>query len=715
MTKEKYACSYALLLSKVKKYVKDDDALNQIEKAYQYALSKHALQYRKNGDPYISHPLAVSIILTSIYADVPSIVASLLHDVIALCDVSKDEILALFGSEVQGLVSGVTKLTKIHFSTENDYLVEYYKKIIVGMSEDVRVIVIKLAERLHNMRTLFALPSDKQKEVAKETLEIFAPIAHHLGIHKIKSELEDLSLRYLKPDVFYDIAERLNNTKLERDTTVSLMQQEVSQLLTSHHISFEIKGRAKSIYSIYNKLNKGKKFSDIYDLLALRILVDTEQDCYLVLGIIHSKFKPLAKRFKDYIAMPKPNGYQSLHTTVFGVSGQLFEVQIRTHQMNEIAENGVASHWAYKEHKDASKILKNTTEQKLQFFKAMMELSEEELSKEDLVSSIQEEVLNDNIYVFTPRGDVIELPRGATPIDFAYRVHTRIGETMVGAIVNDAIVPLDYELQDNDVVKIHTNKNGHPNKEWIQIAKSNQTKNKIRSYFAKSEKEVYQERGKELLEKELRKRKIPFSEFLTEEHVLQILDQLHLSSLDEMYLTIGNLKTSPNSVIHAIYKKEEEVPVLKTKSFSKRIDQDIIIAGIDKVKVNLAACCSPIPGDDLIGYITKGNGITIHRTTCPNLSSMMERCVKASWGDTTNRKYLTTVMIYTNSLDNKLVEIIQKTGSFDVSIDRIVTTNHRETINYEVDFYVMNTDVLEKMMASLRSLPYILDVERIIR
>jgi len=715
LTKEKNVCSYKELLDRVKKYVKEESELAQIDKAYQYALSKHALQYRKSGDQYISHPLSVAIILTSIYADVPSIVASLLHDVMVECDVSKDEILDLFGSEVEGLVSGVTKLTKIHFSTENDYLVEYYKKIIVGMSEDVRVIVIKLAERLHNMRTLFALPSDKQKEVAKETLEIFAPIAHHLGIHKIKSELEDLSLRYLKPDVFYDIAERLNNTKLERDTTVSVMQQEVSQLLSEHHISFEMKGRAKSIYSIYNKLNKGKKFSDIYDLLALRILVDTEQDCYLALGIIHSKFKPLPKRFKDYIAMPKPNGYQSLHTTVFGVTGQLFEVQIRTHQMNEMAENGVASHWAYKEQKDASKLLKNTTEQKLQFFKAMMEVSLEDLSKEDLVSSIREEVLNDNIYVFTPRGDVIELPKWATPIDFAYRVHTRVGETMVGAIVNDAIVPLNYELQDNDVVKINTNKNGRPSKEWIHIAKSNQTKNKIRSFFSKSEKEVYQERGKEMLEKELRKRKISFSEFLTDDHLKEIFAQLHLTSLDELYLTIGNLKTPVNSVINIIYKREEEVVVPKVKLSSKQVDQDIIIAGIDKVKVSLALCCSPIPGDDLIGYITKGNGITIHRTTCPNLSHSMERFVKASWSDTPSRKYLTTVMIYTNTMENKLVEIIQKASAFDVSIDRIVTTSHGEKMNYEVDFYVMNVAVLEKMMASLWSLPYILNVERIIR
>jgi len=715
LTKEKEKYTFEYLLRKVKKYIKDEEELEQIEKAYLFAFEKHKEQKRKTGEDYIIHPLTVAIILTSIYADSKTIMASLLHDVLVECDVTKDEIRNLFGSEVSDIVYGVTKLTRINFSTENDYLIEYYKKVIVGMSEDVRVIIIKLAERVHNMRTLFALTSDKQKEVAKETLEIFAPIAHHLGINKIKSELEDLSLRYLKPDIFYDIAEKLNNTKLERDTTVFDMQKEVSNLLSLHHITHEIKGRAKSIYSIYNKLNKGKKFSDIYDLLALRILVDTEQECYLALGIIHSKFKPLPKRFKDYVAMPKPNGYQSLHTTVFGIGGYLFEIQIRTHQMNEIAENGVASHWAYKEKKDAAKVLKNTTEQKLQFFKAIMELSEEELSKEDLVSSIQEEVINDDIYVFTPKGDVIELPKGATPIDFAYRVHTRVGETMVGAIVNDQIVPLNYELQDNDVIKINTNKNSlGPSKEWINMAKSSQTKNKIKAFFTKSEKEVYQERGKEALEKELRKRKFAFNDFLNDENLKQIFKELHLSSVDELYLTIGNGKNPINTVINIIDKKEEDI-LPKLKQIPKNIEADIIISGIDKVRVSLASCCSPIPGDDLIGYITKGSGITIHRSNCHNLSTLSDRLIKADWNLETNKKYLTSVMIYTNTLENKLVEIIQKASMFDISIDKIVTTNKSDAINYEVDFYVKNLETLQRLMLSLRSFPYVNDIERIIR
>ena len=477
MSHQKDTITFADLVEKTNHYIKDEKERDQIEKAYTFAKEKHDGQYRKSGEAYIIHPLNVALILTSVYADSESIEAALLHDTLEDCDVAEEEIEILFGKNVLRLVQGVTKLGRIHFSTDNEYLVEYYKKIIVGMSEDVRVIIIKLADRLHNMRTLWAIPEEKQKQKAKETLEIFAPLAHHLGIHKIKSELEDLSLRYLKPVVFYDIAEKLNKTKAQRDTTVNEMLKEVSNLLVEHHIPHEIKGRAKSIYSIYNKLNNGKKFSDIYDLLALRILVDTEQDCYLALGIIHSKFRPLPKRFKDYIAMPKANMYQSLHTTVFGIDGYLFEIQIRTYQMDEVAENGVASHWAYKEHKDASKSMQNTTEQKLQFFKSIMELSQDKMSSEDFVNSVKDEVLNNNIYVFTPKGDVFELPKGATPLDFAYKVHTRVGETTVGASVNGSIVPLDYELQNNDIVKINTNKSAHPSKEWLNIVKSTQVDN----------------------------------------------------------------------------------------------------------------------------------------------------------------------------------------------------------------------------------------------
>lgn len=705
------------LLEKFQKYQPNEEDLKKIKEAYVFAEKCHRGQFRKSGEEYIIHPLNVAIILTEIYADKETIMAALMHDVIEDCDVEKEEIEEKFGKEVAYLVYGVSKLGRINFSTENEYLIDYYKKIIVGMSEDVRVIIVKLADRLHNMRTLWALPENKQKKIAKETMEILAPLAHHLGIHKIKSELEDLSLRYLKPDVFYDIAEKLNKTKVERDNTVSEMLRYVTNLLTEHGITHEIKGRAKSIYSIYNKLNKGRKFSDIYDLLALRILVHTEQECYLALGIIHSKFKPIPKRFKDYIAMPKPNMYQSLHTTVFGIDGYLFEIQIRTYEMDEIAENGIASHWAYKEHKDASVLMQNTTEQKLQFFKSIIELNEDKMSSEDFVNSVKDEVLNNNIYCFTPKGDIIELPHDATPIDFAYKVHTRVGETMVGAIVNNSIVPLDYKLRNNDIVKINTSKSSKgPSREWLNIAKSTQTRNKIRSFFTKSEKEVYMERGKEQLEKELRKRKIAYDEFYKTENISQLLDHLKIPNTEELYLEVGNGKYSATMVVNIIFKKEEEpTPEHIKKPMIKNSDTDILVSGIDKVKVNLANCCSPIPGDDIVGYITKGNGISVHRANCHNLEVLERRNVDVHWSGEPTDKYQTTILIHCNTKEDKLLEMLQKINMQDASIDKFVTMSRGDDTVYEADLYVRGLSHLLKIFSELDKLPYVTKVERLMK
>ena len=705
------------LIKKASVYIPEEENLEKIRKAYVFAEASHRGQFRKSGEPYIIHPLNTAIILTTVYADTDTLIAGLLHDTIEDCDVDKDELEEMFGKTVANLVNGVSKLGRINFSTENEYLIDYYKKIIVGMSEDVRVIIVKLADRLHNMRTLYALPPEKQKKIAKETLEILAPIAHHLGIHKIKSELEDLSLRYLKPDVFYDIAERLDKTKIERDNTVNEMLNLVSSLLTEHNIPHEIKGRAKSIYSIYNKLNKGKKFSDIYDLLALRVLVDTEQECYLALGIIHSKFKPIPNRFKDYVAMPKANMYQSLHTTVFGVDGYLFEIQIRTYQMDEVAENGIASHWAYKEHKDAKELMQNTTEQKLQFFKSIIELNEDKMSSEDFVNSVKDEVLNNNIYCFTPKGDIIELPRDATPIDFAYKVHTRVGETMVGAIVNNSIVPLDYKLKNNDIVKINTSKNSKgPSQEWLNIVKSTQTKNKIRAFFSKNEKEIYIDRGKDSLEKELRKRKISFSEFLTPENTEKIFKELKVDSIDDLYLEIGNGKHNPTTVINIIYKKEEEPKPVK-KPIIKQTDSnsDVVVAGIDKVKVNLANCCNPIPGDEIVGYITKGNGISVHRKECHNLEYLDNRTVSVSWSDNTKDKYETSILIHTKDESNNLIEVIQKLGMFDIHIERFITLRQKDEMIYEVDLFVKSLEYLNKVFREIEKLSYITKIERLMR
>lgn len=715
MTKDYNIYTIDDLVKKASLYIESEEELDKIRKAYDFAALKHEGQYRASGEAYIYHPLCTAIILTTVSADCDTICAGLMHDVIEDCDVSKSEIEELFGKEVAKLVDGVSKISKMHFSTENEALIEYYKKIIVGMSEDVRVIIIKLADRLHNMRTLWALPVDRQKVKAKEVLEILAPIAHHLGIHKIKSELEDLSLRYLKPDIFYDIAEKLNTTKLERDNAVSEMINTVSDMLNEHNIKFDIKGRSKSIYSIYKKMEGGKKFSELYDLLALRILVDTEQECYTVLGIIHSKFRPIPKRFKDYIAMPKVNGYQSLHTTIFGIEGFLFEVQIRTHAMDEVAENGVAAHWAYKEKKSLNGQNQNVTEAKLQFFKSIMELDEEKLSSEDFVNSVKNEILNNNIYVFTPKGDIFELPRGATPIDFAYKIHTAVGDTMVGAIVNNNIVPLNYELKDNDIVKIITNRNSSPSKEWLNIAKTTQAKSKIKNFFVKSEKDIYIERGKDAIEKELRKKKIAFNDFFNEENTLAIFKDTKVNDLDELFLSVGNNKFSSAYVIGIITKKDQPVEI-KVKAPPKNTDTDIIVDGIDKIKVNFANCCNPLPGDEIIGYITKGNGISVHRSNCANLDYLDNRMVSVKWNDfDIKSKYLTTIIVYITNYDKAMLELMQKASVSNISIDNIKTLSKSDRVMYEIDLWVNSLEHLNNFMRDLKCLKYVDDVVRVMK
>jgi len=717
MTSDKKLYTIDDLVKKASSYITKEEELQKIRDVFEFTKIKHAGQFRQSGEPYFYHPLTTAVILTTVYADCDTICAGLLHDIIEDCGVTKGELEELYGSSIANLVYGVTKISKIHFSTENEALIEYYKKIIVGMSEDVRVIIIKLADRLHNMRTLWAKDEEKQKKIARETLDILAPIAHHLGIHKIKSELEDLSLRYLKPNVFYDIADKLNNTKLERDTVVNDMITTVSNLLKENNIEHEIKGRSKSIYSIYKKLEKGRKFSDIYDLLALRILVDNVQQCYSIIGMIHAKYKPIPKRFKDYIAMPKPNGYQSLHTTVFGIDGYLFEIQIRTHDMDEIAENGVASHWAYKENKNLSQTGTNSTEAKLQFFKSIVELNEDKMSSEEFVNSVKNEILNNNIYVFTPKGDIYELPKGSTPIDFAYCIHTRIGETMVGAIVNDSIVPLDYELKDNDIVKINTNKNSSgPSKEWLNIAKTTRAKNKIKAFFTKGEKENYIERGKAELEKELRKRKIPFNEFLNDENTEEIFKQAKVTDLSELYLSIGNGRFSGAYVINLIYKKEQPAEQPKPKEIPKHIDGDVIVEGIDKIKVNLANCCNPVPGDEIVGYITKGNGISVHRRCCHNLAFLDNRMVTVSWNpEKTNNKFITSIFIYCKEYDKSLLEIMQKASSSGINIDSMRTNRKIDEIIYDVELWVRDLNHLNNFIRDLENMSYIEKVVRIIK
>ena len=705
---------YSDLESKLNGYLRSSD-IKDIKRAYLYAKEKHSGQFRRTGEEYIVHPLFVAYILTSINADKDTIIAALLHDVVEDTEASKSDIKDNFGEVVANLVDGVTKINNINVSTDNEYLTSYYKKIIVGMSEDVRVIIIKLADRLHNMRTLYALPHEKQKRKAKETLEILAPIAHRLGMNKIKSELEELSLKYLKPEAYRDVVVKLNKTKKEREECVKKMMDEVSKLLTQNGIKHEIKGRAKSIYSIYKKLDKGRSFNDIYDLLAIRILVDKEQECYLALGLIHSKYKPVSKRFKDFIAMPKTNLYQTLHTTGFGLEGNLFEIQIRTYDMDEIAENGIASHWAYKENKNAAVEMQNITEQKLQFYKSIIELKDDKLTSEDFVDKVKNEVLSNNIYVYTPKGDVIELPKGATPIDFAYRVHSQVGDKMTGAIVNNNMVPLAYELKNADIIKIITNNNSKgPSREWLNIVKTTGARNKIKSFFNRTTREDYITLGKDLLEKELRRRGISISSFMEKKNLDEVFSEFKLSSVDDLYLNIGNSKFSPKSIVK--HGELVDKPVKKIfKSFSKNINNDIVVGDTKNIETHIANCCLPVPGDEIVGYITKSSGIRIHRKECSNVEFFDERKINATWNDDYSNKYNSELIIHTTSDENIIVDIVQAAASLGITCENVNLINKGLNNVYSVSVLVTNVSELDKFMVNLGKINYVNDVERIMR
>lgn len=720
MRKDKPNLTFEELYKKVSSYITKDEELKQISKAYLFAYEKHFGQKRLTGEDYIVHSLNVAYILSDILVDYQTICAALLHDVMRECDVTKEELIDKFGIEIATLVEGVNKINKLNFSGDNEATLANHRKILVGLTEDVRVITIKLADKLHNMRTMWVLSEKRQKENARETLDILIPIAHRLGMNKIKSELEDLSLRYLKPDVYFSIVEKLNQSKNERDKHVEDMINDVSKLLTEHGIKHEIKGRSKSIYSIYKKLDTGRRFSDIYDLLALRVFVDTESDCYQAMGIIHSKYKPVPKRFKDYIAMPKPNGYQSLHTTVFGSNGNLFEIQIRTYDMDQVAEHGVASHWSYKEKNKA--VMQSAMEEKLQFFRSIIELQNEDSDDEEFVHKVKEEVLNNTIYVFTPKGDVVEMPLGSTPIDFAYRVHSKVGDTMVGAIVNGNIVPLDYKLKDNDIIKINTNKNSSgPSREWINMAFTSQAKNKIRAFFNKIDKEDYLKKGEDLLSRELRKKKLSINEFLNSDNLNKVLEELKLGDLQELYINLGNGKIKPVQVINCVTNtnltKEELVLKKAVNNTSTKINvkNDIIVSGIDEIKINIASCCKPIPGDSIVGYISTGNGINVHRSICPNISDINEKIIDVYWNDNIDKRYSTDILIH--STDNKkiLLDVVSKTSNSDILIQNINTINTADNYMFSVNVLVKNIESLNKFMNDIRMIPSILDVERVIK
>ena len=691
--------------------LKKRENFEEIKKAYEYALKEHDGMKRLSGDDFITHPLEVTKILLDLNVDDTTIIASLLHEVINNGNTTYEDLRDTFGEDVAMIVNSVSKINKLELPDNNESSIIYLRKILVGLAEDVRVLYIKLADRLHNMRTNWAINPAKQKEKANETMTVLVPIAHRLGINSIKSELENLSLYYLKPDVYNDILEKLNNTVAELDSYLEEMKESIIELLTDAGITFEIKGRVKSVYSIYNKLNNGKEWDKIYDILALRVFVDTEAECYQVIGLIHSRFRPMPKRFKDYIASPKENMYQSLHTTVFGVEGKVFEIQVRTYEMDEIAEKGVASHWSYKE--KGTKKIQNIMEQKLEMFRNVIEASINE-SDVDFENTVTTNIFSESIYTYTPKGDVIELPVGSTPIDFAYRIHSRVGDTTVGAIVNDQIVPLSYELQNDDVVNIKTNSNATPNKDWLNIAKTNQAKNKIKAYFSKKDKEEYITKGKDILEKELRKRKLAFSEVLTTDAISKITKDLKLKDLDDIYLAIGSLRYTAGYIINLTSndKKSLEDAFLERKRDLPKINykSDILVEGTGNIMVNIAKCCMPIKGDDIIGYITKGQGISVHKKTCPNVPDDSERLINVSWNQDSTNYYYTNIYVTIKDTKDILAELITEVGKKDSLVRSCRTIERENNLVYELNVRITDKEELEKIENALLKLSGVIDV-----
>lgn len=701
---------YQKFINIIKKNFNESD-LKEIEFAYNYALKSHEGKTRLTGEDYIMHPLNVALILTDLNVDKTTLIGAILHETINNGTDTYETLEENFNEEIASIVKTISTINKLELPDEKDASAVYLRKVLVGLSEDVRVLFIKLADRLHNMRTIWAVRPEKQKRKASETMTVLIPIAHHLGIYSIKSELEDLCLKYLKPDVYNDILEKLNASTKELENVLNEMQDDISEMLINENIKFKIKSRVKSVYSIYNKLEKGKKWSDIYDILALRIILNKTSDCYLTIGLIHSKFRPLPKRFKDYIAMPKKNMYQSLHTGIYGPDGNIFEVQVRTFEMDEIAEKGIASHWSYKE--KGTKKIQSMMEQKLEMYRNIIDAYEED---GELLSSINSDILEEPIYVFTPNGDVVELPKDATPIDFAYRIHTNVGDTTVGALVNDEIVPLSYQLHDGDKIKINTKKDATPNKEWLDFVKTTAAKNKIKAYYNKQDKENYIINGKNILEKFLRKQKLQFNEVLNEENINKILKDLKLNNLEEIYLNIGTFRYTANYIVKLTKEEKNDTPdALLEKVMNRNVNKinnknNIFVGDYSDILIHIANCCKPVKGDDIVGFITKGEGISVHKRNCVNIDNKNERLIEVSWNEDTDDEYLTDLLVETLNDKNYVSELINQAVLKNVSVVSLTTNEYQDKNSYNLTLKVKNKEYLDNFVDSLNTLSFIIRI-----
>ncbi|WP_072683643.1 MULTISPECIES: bifunctional (p)ppGpp synthetase/guanosine-3',5'-bis(diphosphate) 3'-pyrophosphohydrolase [unclassified Holdemania] len=720
------------LMNEVKTYIQEPDSLALIERAYRYAQEHHQGQFRRSGEPYMIHAAQVGYILATMKVGPRTICAGLLHDVLEDCGVSAEQMSADFDEEITMLVEGVTKIGNLKFKDEKEYQAANHRKIFIAMANDIRVIVIKLVDRLHNMRTLQYMPPQKQQKIAAETLQVYAPIAHRLGISEIKNELEDLSFYYLDREKYYEIAHLVEEKKAMRDEQVKHMIRDISEMLQEKNIEFRIFGRSKHLYSIYKKMKtKNKRFEEILDLLAIRIVTQTKLNCYEILGYIHAAYRPIPGRLKDYIAVPKSNMYQSLHTTIVGDEGRIFEIQIRTEEMDSIAEMGIAAHWRYKEgtkydpHKEQREI-----EQKLSWFRDLSALTGD-LSDDpnEYMDTLQKDIFEANVYVMTPKGRVIELPNGSTPIDFAYRVHTEVGHSTVGAMVNETLVPLNTPLKTGDVVQIKTSKqSAGPSEDWLKFVKTNHAKNKIRGFLQKKEvekKQEFIERGEQIIRDELKKRGYPEKDYFERKKIESILTAFQVGSYTDLMYGIAVKSISVISVIEKLTNQKKPI-ILDNETVSRSFSparkapskSGIIVPGIESMMISLAGCCSPIPGDEIVGYISKGNGVKVHRRDCPNVANEKSRLIDVEWDDRREpRKYEATIQIYSHDRNFLLTDLMTVISQCKASLQNINSSVNQEelTVSTKIMLLVDDYDHLKTLIANLKKVNSVVSVERVIQ
>ena len=690
--------------------------LDVIDKYYKCAKKIYEGMKRLTNEDYIIHSIRVAKILAELKMDETSIGCALIHEAITLDKMTYEEIVNEFKEDDAIILNSISKLSHLKRNFRSDD-VDRYRRIVVGLSENPISLFIKLADRLDNLRTIDLTDKEHVNDIIDETEKIYIPIAHRLGIKTMKSELEDLCLRYSSPELYNEVLTKINASKEELEETLYKMRDELIDLLESHEIKFEITYRVKSVRGIANKLKAGRKWSEIFDLLGLRILVEKKEECYLVIGLIHSKFRPIPKRFKDYIANPKNNLYQSIHTTVFGVNGNIFEIQVRTYEMNEIAEHGVASHWSYKEKTDGSK--SSELENKLAQFRALIEVNDAQ-GNNDFFNNFSANLDKEYIYVFTPKGDIIELPVDSTPIDFAYKIHSEIGNTCEGAIVNGKQVALDYKLQDSDIVDLRTSKGKAPSKAWLKFVKTDTAKSRIKSYFFKKEKEKSIETGKNLIIEEIKKQKYNVNDLMNEEILDELFKELKVENIDELSLGITTYKYTPNQIVKRLIdifdpKKDDTIEKLMSNTDLIKDSENgkILIAGYGDILTNLANCCHPVLGDEIVGYITKGNGVTIHRKDCKMIDINGERIINAMWNDKISDRYVTALRVFIDTRDDNLVDIITvatKTETIITSINNL--KKYKDEDVYELICKVKNKEYLDRFINEIEGLKFVNKVER---